>query len=295
MNILVTGANGQLGSEMRVLAANSSNRYIFSDIATIDGRDTTILDITDIEAVRCLCKDRTVDVIVNCAAYTNVDKAEDDYDMAYLLNAKAVANLATVATQCGALLVHISTDYVFNGTACTPYTEDTPVEPIGAYGRTKAEGEKAVLDSGCRYLIFRTAWLYSIYGNNFVKTMKRLTSERDTLKVVFDQIGSPTYAADLAEAIFYIIENGKAAGNEGIYHFSNEGVCSWFDFSKAIARLCGNTGCNIQPCHSNEFPSKVKRPHFSVLDKTKYKERFGIAVPYWYDSLQRCLSLLNNQ
>lgn len=295
MNILVTGANGQLGSEMRVLAANSSNRYIFSDIATIDGRDTTILDITDIEAVKRLCKDSSVNVIVNCAAYTNVDKAEDDYDMAYLLNAKAVANLAAVAAQCGALLIHISTDYVFNGTACTPYTEDTPVEPIGAYGRTKAEGEKAVLDSGCRYLIFRTAWLYSVYGNNFVKTMRRLTSERESLKVVFDQVGSPTYAADLASAIYSIIENDKFADNEGIYHYSNEGVCSWYDFSRTIAELSGNGNCNIQPCHSDEFPSKVKRPHYSVLDKTKYKETFGVTVPHWSDALKRCILLLNNK
>jgi dTDP-4-dehydrorhamnose reductase len=295
MNILVTGANGQLGSEMRVLAASSSNRYIFSDIASIDGRETTILDITDIEAVKHLCKDSSVDVIVNCAAYTNVDKAEDDYATAYKINAEAVSNLAKAATECGALLVHVSTDYVFNGTSCIPYTEDLPVEPIGAYGKTKAEGERFVFESGCRYLIFRTAWLYSVYGNNFVKTMRRLTSERDSLKVVFDQVGSPTYAADLAFAIFSIIEDGKSAGKEGVYHFSNEGVCSWFDFSKAIAELSGNLSCNIQPCHSDEFPSKVKRPHYSVLDKTKYKEAFGISVPHWYDALKRCVLLLNNQ
>jgi dTDP-4-dehydrorhamnose reductase len=295
MNILVTGANGQLGSEMRVLAANSSNRYIFSDIAPIDGKDTTILDITDIEAVKHLCKDSSVDVIVNCAAYTNVDKAEDDYATAYKINAEAVSNLAKAATECGALLVHVSTDYVFNGTSYIPYTEDLPVEPIGAYGKTKAEGERFVFESGCRYLIFRTAWLYSVYGNNFVKTMRRLTSERDSLKVVFDQVGSPTYAADLAFAIFSIIEEGKAVGKEGVYHFSNEGVCSWFDFSKAIAELSGNLSCNIQPCHSDEFPSKVKRPHYSVLDKTKYKEAFGISVPHWYDALKRCILLLNNQ
>ena len=214
MNILVTGANGQLGSEMRVLAANSSNRYIFSDIAPIDGKDTTILDITDIEAVKHLCKDSSVDVIVNCAAYTNVDKAEDDYATAYKINAEAVSNLAKAAMQCGALLVHVSTDYVFNGISCIPYTEDLPVEPIGAYGKTKAEGERFVFESGCRYLIFRTAWLYSVYGNNFVKTMRRLTSERDSLKVVFDQVGSPTYAADLAFAIFSIIEDGKSAGKD---------------------------------------------------------------------------------
>lgn len=295
MNILVTGANGQLGSEMRVLAASSSNRYIFSDIAPIDGRETTILDITDIEAVKHLCKDSSVDVIVNCAAYTNVDKAEDDYATAYKINAEAVSNLAKAATECGALLVHVSTDYVFNGTSCIPYSEDSPVEPIGAYGKTKAEGERFVFESGCRYLIFRTAWLYSVYGNNFVKTMRRLTSERDSLKVVFDQVGSPTYAADLAFAIFSIIEEGKSAGKEGVYHFSNEGVCSWFDFSKAIAELSGNLSCNIQPCHSDEFPSKVKRPHYSVLDKTKYKEAFGISVPHWYDALKRCILLLNNQ
>lgn len=295
MNILVTGANGQLGSEMRVLAASSSNKYIFSDIASIDGRETTILDITNIDAVRHLCKDSSIDVIINCAAYTNVDKAEDDYATAYKINAEAVSNLAKAATECGALLVHVSTDYVFKGTSCIPYSEDLPVEPIGAYGKTKAEGERFVVESGCRYLIFRTAWLYSIYGNNFVKTMRRLTSERDSLKVVFDQVGSPTYAADLAFAIFNIIEEGKAVGKEGVYHFSNEGVCSWFDFSKAIAELSGNLSCNIQPCHSDEFPSKVKRPHYSVLDKTKYKETFGLFVPHWYDALKRCVLLLNNQ
>ncbi len=295
MNILVTGANGQLGNEMRVLAASSANRYLFTDIACADGKETTILDITDIEAIRTLCNDIHADVIINCAAYTNVDKAEDDYDTACRINSDAVGNLANVAMECGALLVHISTDYVFSGTSCVPYTEELPVQPIGAYGKTKALGENKVFESGCNYLIFRTAWLYSVYGNNFVKTMKRLTSERDSLKVVFDQVGSPTYAADLAFAIFDIIENGKAAGNNGVYHFSNEGVCSWYDFSNAIADLCGNVACDIQPCHSEEFPSKVKRPHYSVLDKTKYKSVFGMKVPHWYDALKRCVLLLNNQ
>jgi dTDP-4-dehydrorhamnose reductase len=294
MNILVTGANGQLGNEMRNLAIKSGNNYIFSDITEPEGLSTLVLDITDKESVVDAVRKYEIGCIVNCAAYTNVDKAEDQEELAFKLNASAVGNLAQAASVTGALLVHVSTDYVFGGDACLPYRETDMTNPTGAYGRTKLAGEKAVQESGCRYIIIRTAWLYSPYGNNFVKTMLKLTSERDSLNVVFDQVGTPTYAADLAYAIFDIIENGKAAGNEGIYHFSNEGVCSWFDFTKVIAELSGNTACKISPCHSSEFPSKVKRPSFSVLDKTKYKSAFGLDVPYWTDSLKKCIQRIKS-
>ncbi len=294
MNILVTGANGQLGNEMRNLAIKSGNNYIFSDITEPEGLSTLVLDITDKESVVDAVRKYEIACIVNCAAYTNVDKAEDQEELAFKLNASAVGNLAQAASVTGALLVHVSTDYVFGGDACLPYRETDRTNPTGAYGRTKLAGEKAVQESGCRYIIIRTAWLYSPYGNNFVKTMLKLTSERDSLNVVFDQVGTPTYAADLAYAIFDIIENGKAAGNEGIYHFSNEGVCSWFDFTKVIAELSGNTACKISPCHSSEFPSKVKRPSFSVLDKTKYKSAFGLDVPYWTDSLKKCIQRIKS-
>lgn len=292
MVVLVTGANGQLGNELRTLAGKSKNRYYFSDVVQADGVQTLMLDITNRELVEKTVAELGIDCIVNCAAYTNVEKAEEQEDLAYSLNAQAAGNLACAAASHGALLVHVSTDYVFNGQSCIPYTEDCPTEPTGAYGRTKLAGEKAVVESGCRYLIFRTAWLYSPYGNNFVKTMLRLTAERDRLNVVFDQVGTPTYAAHLAQAIFNIIENGKAAGNEGIYHFSNEGVCSWYDFAVAIARMSGHKSCAISPCHSDEFPSKVKRPAFSVLDKTKYKTVFNMDVPYWTNALQDCMSVL---
>ena len=284
--ILVTGAAGQLGSEMRNLAPGTPDRYIFTDV--VDIPDTVKLDITDIDAVRSLCSAESVDAIVNCAAYTNVDKAESDEALADLLNNKAVGNLATVAAERGALLVHVSTDYVFGGNSCIPYKEDAPTAPLGVYGRTKLAGEEAVKASGCKYLIFRTAWLYSPYGKNFVKTMLKLTAEKDSLKVVFDQVGSPTYAADLAAVIVKALADGSRTG---IYHFSNEGVCSWFDFACAIRDLAGNK-CDIAPCHSDEFPSPVRRPAFSVLDKTKVKTDFGITVPHWYDSLKKCLSLI---
>ena len=246
------------------------------------------LDITDLEAVRKIMKESNVDVVVNCAAYTNVDKAEDDEATARRINRDAVENLAVSCQKNGATLIHVSTDYVFPGNGCIPCTEDMPVNPLGVYGKTKLEGEEAIQKVGCNALIFRTAWLYSEYGNNFVKTMRRLTKERDTLNVVFDQVGTPTYAFDLASAIYGIIEQEQYKGNEGIYHYSNEGVCSWFDFAKEIAELSGNT-CDISPCHSDEFPSKVKRPHYSVLDKTKFKRTFGQAVPYWKDSLKQCI------
>ena len=281
--ILVTGANGQLGCEMRRAATQSGNRFIFTDVAE--------LDITDAEAVHRMVRDEAVNVIVNCAAYTNVDKAEDDEATADLLNNRAVANLASAAAAEGVTLIHISTDYVFQGTGCVPCVESAPTEPLGVYGRTKLAGEESVRTSGCHHIIIRTAWLYSEFGNNFVKTMRRLTSERDALQVVFDQVGTPTYAADLAALICTIID-GDMLDREGVYHFSNEGVCSWYDFAKEICEASGNV-CNIRPCHSDEFPSKVRRPHFSVLDKTKVKRTFGVEVPYWKEALHRCIERLN--
>lgn len=285
MNILVTGANGQLGNSMRDVAAGSSDKYIFTDVAE--------LDITDPQAVKKMVEDENIDVIVNCAAYTNVDKAEDDEAFAEILNAGAVRNLAEAIKVRDGYLVHVSTDYVFGGSAGnTPRTEKEPANPTGVYGLTKLHGEQAIAESGVKGIILRTAWLYSEYGNNFVKTMLRLTSEKPELKVVFDQAGTPTYAGDLAAAIFDMIENRKLEGNEGVYHYSNEGVCSWYDFTKMIAEYAGYDKCDIQPCHSDEFPSKVIRPSYSVLDKTKYKNTFGRKVPYWTESLRKCLTSL---
>lgn len=285
MNILVTGANGQLGNEMRVVARNSADNYIFTDVAE--------LDITDAAAVEKMVTDNDVKVIINCAAYTNVDKAEDDREFAELLNARAVENLAQAIRRNDGVLVHVSTDYVFGGTKNnTPCREDEPANPTGVYGVTKLHGEQAIIASGCHHIIIRTAWLYSEFGKNFLKTMLDLTATKPQLKVVFDQVGSPTYAYDLALAIFDIVENRKYVDNDGIYHYSNEGVCSWFDFTKMIAEYADHTGCDIQPCHSDEFPSKVIRPSYSVLDKTKIKKTFGVAVPYWTDSLRVCMTNL---
>lgn len=287
MNILVTGANGQLGNEMRIVARNSADNYIFTDVAE--------LDITNATAVEQMVVDNDVKVVINCAAYTNVDKAEDDSEFAENLNAKAVENLAVAIRKNDGLLVHISTDYVFGGTKNnTPCREDEPANPTGVYGVTKLHGEQAIVASGCHYIIIRTAWLYSEFGKNFLKTMLNLTVTKPQLKVVFDQVGTPTYAYDLAMAIYNIVETRKYAGHEGVYHYSNEGVCSWFDFTKMIAEYAGNTGCDIQPCHSDEFPSKVVRPSYSVLDKTKIKETFGVSVPYWTDSLKVCMNNLKN-
>jgi dTDP-4-dehydrorhamnose reductase len=291
MTILVTGSNGQLGNQMRLLGATSDNIYIYTDVTTPEGVETTYLDITRYDDVLQLMQTNHVEVVVNCAAYTNVDKAEDDFATADLINHTAAENLARACATCGAALIHVSTDYVFGGNGCLPCTEDQPTAPLGVYGRTKLAGELAIQASGCTYVILRTAWLYSAYGNNFVKTMRRLTAERDRLNVVFDQVGTPTYAGDLAEVIFKIVEEQSYAEHPGIYHFSNEGVCSWYDFTIEIRDLSGNT-CDVQPCHSNEFPSKVERPHFSVLDKTKIKQTFGITVPYWKDSLRRCIAVL---
>lgn len=282
--ILVTGANGQLGSEMRKLGAVSPNEYIFTDVQE--------LDITNKEAVMSFVEQNGVNIIVNCAAYTNVDKAEDDEATAELINATAVGNLAEAAKAVDGTLFHVSTDYVFGADGNTPRSEDMPTNPLGVYGRTKLNGEQAIQDVGAKAIIIRTAWLYSEFGNNFLKTMLRLTAEKESLNVVFDQVGTPTYAGDLALVIFSIIEGNLYAGNEGVYHFSNEGVCSWYDFANEIAIAAGNINCNIQPCHSSEFPSKVTRPPYSVLDKTKIKQTFGVKVPYWTDSLKKCINNL---
>ena len=314
MNVLVTGANGQLGSELRIVTCGSADRYLFTDV--VDASDESIamlqklgdssvdtqtvkLDITDIDAIREVVKAQGIDVIVNCAAYTNVDKAESDFEFAELLNAKAPENVAIAMKEVGGLLVHISTDYVFGKEVYnTPCREDMVGTPTGVYGLTKLHGEQNILTAGCKSVIIRTGWLYSEFGKNFVKTMLNLTATRPELKVVFDQVGTPTYAGDLAQAIVALIEDyrqidaGLSYRNAGIYHFSNEGVCSWYDFAKMIAEMAGGASdqCNIQPCHSNEFPSPVKRPAYSVLDKTKIKETFGIEIPYWTDSLRKCLN-----
>lgn len=286
--ILVTGADGQLGREMQIASRGSRNRFIFTDIAGEHER----LDITDQQAIADIVRENHVNVIVNCAAYTNVDKAETDPETANLLNNIAAGNLADAMKAVNGTLIHISTDYVFQGDRNIPCREDWPTEPLGVYGKTKLAGEKSIEARGCASIIIRTAWLYSPFGKNFVKTMRDLTSSRESLKVVFDQVGTPTYAGDLAEAICRIIETGQL-DKTGIYHFSNEGVCSWFDFAKAICEMSGNT-CDIRPCHSDEFPSPVARPHFSVLDKTRIKQTFGIRIPYWTDSLKRCIEEIEN-
>ena len=318
MNILVTGANGQLGNEMRIVSKGSKDKYIFTDVCDehpesvemlhkLAGEDvdtsTIKLDITSLDAIREMVQENDVKVIVNCAAWTNVDGAEDPekYDFVELLNAKAPENLAIAMKEVNGLLVHISTDYVFGGDPYnTPCKEDQKGTPTGVYGLTKLHGEQAIQNVGCKYVITRTAWLYSAFGKNFVKTMLNLTATKPQLKVVFDQVGTPTYAYDLAQAIATILEDYKNSltanlspltyAKSGVYHFSNEGVCSWFDFTKMIAEYAGNTGCDIQPCHSDEFPSPVKRPAYSVLDKTKVKETFDIKIPYWTSSLRNVIS-----
>ena len=303
MNILITGANGQLGNEMRIVKKGSQDRYIFTDVVEAEGQETTILDITDLDAIRKMVADNDVRVIVNCAAWTNVDGAEasEKYDIVELLNAKAPENLAIAMKEVDGLLVHISTDYVFGGDPYnTPCKEDQTGTPTGVYGLTKLHGEQKIQATDCNYVILRTAWLYSEFGKNFVKTMLHLTATKPQLKVVFDQVGTPTYAYDLAQAISVLLEDYKKEyfncqlstvnySKSGVYHYSNEGVCSWYDFTKMIAEIAGNTSCDIQPCHSDEFPSPVKRPAYSVLDKTKVKETFGVKVPYWTDSLRKCM------
>lgn len=317
MNILVTGAFGQLGSWMRILSVGSSDSYVFADVAgpgegqpemlrRLGGPEVPTgcvsLDITDAEAVRATVVKHKTDVIVNCAAFTNVDAAEDREELAEALNATAVGNMAAAARAAGALLVHVSTDYVFGGDPYnTPCTEDRRGTPTGAYGRTKLHGEQAVIGSGCDYVILRTAWLYSEFGKNFLKTMLGLTASRPEIRVVFDQAGTPTYAANLARAIMEVIadygRSDRTGGYDrsGIYNYSDEGVCSWFDFAHAVAEFSGHTGCRVLPCHSDEFPSKVRRPAYSVLDKTKIKETFGVRVPYWTDGVKRCLSAFSDE
>lgn len=281
MNILVTGANGQLGRHMRLLAPGSAHTWLFTDVEE--------LDITSREAVTEFVKANDINIIANCAAYTNVDKAESDEATAMRINGDAVGYMAEALNDAGGTLIHFSTDYVFGGTMYnTPCSEDMEANPTGAYGRTKLAGEKAA--ERCHHLIFRTSWLYSEYGKNFLLTMLRLTAEKEQLSVVFDQVGTPTYAGDLARAVFRIIESGEYLKHEGIYNYANEGVCSWYDFTKEIARQAGQTTCKIMPCHSNEYPSPVKRPAYSVLDKTKFKETFQQEIPYWTEALSRCMA-----
>lgn len=281
MNILVTGANGQLGRHMRLLAPGSAHTWLFTDVEE--------LDITSREAVTEFVKENGINIIVNCAAYTNVDKAESDEATAMRINGDAVGYMAEALNDAGGTLIHFSTDYVFGGTMYnTPCSEAMEANPTGAYGRTKLAGEKAA--ERCHHLIFRTSWLYSEYGKNFLLTMLRLTAEKEQLSVVFDQVGTPTYAGDLARAVFRIIESGEYLKHEGIYNYANEGVCSWYDFTKEIARQAGQTTCKIMPCHSNEYPSPVKRPAYSVLDKTKFKETFQQEIPYWTEALSRCIA-----
>lgn len=286
MNILVTGAGGQLGNEMQLVAKESKDSFIFTDVC----EGYTHLDITSLEDIRKMVKENDIKCIINCAAWTNVDAAETAGDIVETLNATAPENLAKAMKEVDGLLVHVSTDYVFGGDPYnTPCKEDQKGTPTGVYGLTKLHGEEKIIATGVNHIILRTAWLYSEFGKNFVKTMLNLTATKPQLKVVFDQCGTPTYALDLAKAINHIVENRLFEGNSGIYHFSNEGVCSWYDFTVKIARLAGNTECNIQPCHSNEFPSPVTRPAYSVLDKTKIKETFDINIPYWVDSLETCM------
>lgn len=300
MNILITGANGQLGNEMRLVSVRSTDKYIFTDVNQVEGVETTFLDITDLEAVRAMVKENDVKVIVNCAAYTNVDAAETNGEIAEKLNATAPENLAKAMCETGGLLVQISTDYVFGKEPYnTPCREDQQGTPTGVYGLTKLHGEQKIVATGCKYVIIRTAWLYSEFGKNFCKTMLNLTATKPQLKVVFDQVGTPTYALDLANAISTVIDDfAKEQAEEtysktGVYHFSNEGVCSWYDFTKMIAEYSGQTECDVQPCHSNEFPSPVTRPSYSVLDKTRIKQTFGVSVPYWTDSLRKCIANIN--
>lgn len=303
MNILVTGANGQLGNEMRLVARSSKDRYIFTDVSQAEGQETAYLDITDRDAVRRIVSENNIDAIVNCAAWTNVDACETDPSLAALaekLNAEAPMNLAVVMKDTGGWLIHISTDYVFGK---DPYNVPCPPDrtgtPTGVYGTTKLHGEQNIITSGCQYIIIRTAWLYSEFGRNFCKTMLNLTATKPSLKVVFDQCGTPTYALDLANAIITILnvikEQGpKASKLSAVYHYSNEGVASWYDFAQMTARIAGNCDCDIQPCYSSEYPSPVQRPAYSVLDKRTIKETFGLRIPYWVDSLKQCIINIQN-
>ena len=321
MNILVTGANGQLGNEMRIVAQGSIHHFFYTDVCDASSEavsmlhklagqnvstETSMLDITDLAAIRNMVEQNNIQVIINCAAYTNVDAAEENQELAMKLNAKAPENLALAMKEVNGLLIHISTDYVFGKEPYNvPCREDQQGTPTGVYGQTKLCGEQAIQAVGCQHVIIRTAWLYSEFGKNFCKTMLNLTASKPQLKVVFDQVGTPTYAYDLANVISVVLEDyNKEMSNVqcsmfnvqwekgGVYHFSNEGVCSWYDFAKQIQSYAGQSGCDIQPCHSDEFPSPVKRPSYSVLDKTKIKQTFSVVIPYWTDSLRHCISNL---
>lgn len=285
-NILVTGANGQLGSELQQIGFTALDDVFYTDVAE--------LDITSYEAVNSYVEIHEIDTIVNCAAYTAVDRAEDEPELAAKINAEAVQNLAKVAYKQDCLLIHVSTDYVFDGTGEKPYTEKDKTCPVSVYGKTKLAGEEAIVKSGCLYIIIRTAWLYSVFGNNFVKTILRVAKERPELNVVADQMGSPTYAEDLARAIVTIMENDDRGVQEGIYHFSNEGVCSWYDFASEIVQLCG-LSCKVNPVTTAEYPTKTKRPAYSVLDKTKIKKTFDVSVPDWRESLKKCIKDLMSE
>lgn len=285
-NILITGANGQLGHEMRRVLGSSEYQVYYTDVAE--------LNITDKAAVSDFVSTHAINIIVNCAAYTAVDQAEDDQELADKINHLAVDNLAQAAKMNNAVLIHVSTDYVFGGMRNTPIQEDMPTNPLGVYGATKLAGEGAIKTSGCTHFIIRTAWLYSAFGKNFVKTMFNLTRDREELAVVFDQVGSPTHAGDLADFIYAVITTGDYEAKSGVYHFSNEGVCSWFDFTVAINQLAGHT-CHVKPCHSDEFPAKVTRPSYSVLDKSKLKANYDYKVPYWTESLQQLITQLKEQ
>lgn len=302
MNILVTGANGQLGNEMRIIARGSNDTYFFTDVNRQEGVETVFLDITDLQAIQDMVAAHQIDAIVNCAAYTNVDAAESNEALAEKLNAEAPENLARAMKEVNGLLVQISTDYVFGKEPYNiPCKETQQGTPTGVYGMTKLHGEQKIKAVGCKHVIIRTAWLYSEFGKNFCKTMMNLTATKPQLKVVFDQAGTPTYALDLAKTIAHVLADYSKESKDdgyskaGIYHYSNEGVCSWYDFTKMIAEYNGTTACDVQPCHSNEFPSPVTRPSYSVLDKTKIKETFGIRIPYWTESLKQCIANLKNE
>lgn len=293
MNVLVTGANGQLGRALRDAAAGSGAHFIFTDVNELPGAETVYLDVTNAGAVQITADSEEADIIINCASYTNVDGAEDDTDMAEQLNAAAVASVAEVARKSGATLIHISTDYIFPGNAFSPIGEDALPEPLNVYGATKLAGEKAALKSGCKCIILRTAWLFSEYGRNFVKTILNLTSSRPEIKVVSDQIGSPTYAPDLASFIVRIIDGGLI-GHTGIYNFTNEGAASWYDFASAVCSMAGNT-CRVLPCSSEQYRTRARRPKYSVLDKSRVKETFGVSIPWWEDSLRKCILNLKKE
>lgn len=284
LDILVTGADGQLGRSLQRLGAVSPNNYLFADHAA--------LDITDADAVGRAVAATRAKIIVNCAAYTAVDRAEEEPEAAERINAAAAGHLARAAREAGATLIHVSTDYVFDGEAHRPYVEEDLPAPRNVYGRTKHAGEEAIAQSGCKAIVIRTAWLYSEFGRNFLKTMLHITARQPRVNVVFDQVGTPTYAGDLALAIFSIIESGRYAGNEGLYHFSNEGVCSWYDFAAEIAAEAGHDACRIVPCRTADYPTRAVRPAYSVLDKTKIKRTFDLEIPHWRDSMRYCIERL---